>query len=100
MTDRTKTSRPQKSKWYRKPLKLDGINFNKNHFLVGFQWPYTNCMGTTYLTTMTAEGGRPAIFEWEDIKHDKAEIQKRIDALELLLDWYCTPDQLEELRLA
>jgi hypothetical protein len=24
--------------------------------LVGFQWPYTNCMGTTYLTTMTAEG--------------------------------------------
>lgn len=45
-------------------------------------------------------GGRPAIFEWEDIEHDKAEIQKRIDALELLLDWYCTPDQLEELRLA
>ena len=45
-------------------------------------------------------GGRPAIFEWEDIKHDKAEIQKRINALELLLDWYCTPDQLEELRLA
>ena len=57
MTDRTKTSRPQKSKWYRKPLKLDGINFNKNHFLVGFQWPYTNCMGTTYLTTMTAGVG-------------------------------------------
>ena len=45
-------------------------------------------------------GGRPAIFEWEDIEHDKAEIQKRIDALELLLDWYCTPDQLEELRHA
>ena len=45
-------------------------------------------------------GGRPAIFEWEDIEHDKAEIQKRIDALELLLDWYCTPDQLKELGLA
>ena len=45
-------------------------------------------------------GGRPAIFEWEDIEHDKAEIQKRIDALELLLDWYCTPDQLKELDLA
>ncbi len=56
MIDRAKTSRPQKSKWYRKPLKLDGINFNKNHFLLGFQWPYTNCMGTTYLTTMTADG--------------------------------------------
>jgi hypothetical protein len=56
MIDRAKTSRPQKSKWYRKPLKLEGINFNKNHFLIGFQWPYTNCMGTTYLTTMTADG--------------------------------------------
>jgi hypothetical protein len=44
-------------------------------------------------------GGRPAIFEWEDIEHDKAEIQKRIDALELLLDWYCTPDQLKEMGL-
>jgi hypothetical protein len=45
-------------------------------------------------------GGRPAIFEWEDIQADRAEIQKRIDALELLLDWYCTPDQLKELDLA
>lgn len=45
-------------------------------------------------------GGRPAIFEWEDIAADRAEIQKRIDALELLLDWYCTPDQLKELGLA
>ena len=45
-------------------------------------------------------GGRPAIFEWEDIAVDRAEIQKRIDALELLLDWYCTPDQLKELGLA
>ena len=45
-------------------------------------------------------GGRPAIFEWEDIQADRAEIQKRIDALELLLDWYCTPDQFKELDLA
>ena len=44
-------------------------------------------------------GGRPAIFEWEDIQADRAEIQKRIDALELLLDWYCTPDQLKEMGL-
>ena len=44
-------------------------------------------------------GGRPAIFEWEDIQADRAEIQKRIDALKLLLDWYCTPDQLKEMGL-
>jgi len=56
MTDRMKTSRPQKSKWYRKPLKLAGINFSEDHHLIGFQWPYTNCMGTTYLTTMMADG--------------------------------------------
>lgn len=55
MTDRRNPSRPKRSKWYRKPLSLPGINF-KNHHLIGFQWSYTNRMGTTYLTTMTGEG--------------------------------------------
>lgn len=55
MTDRRNPTKPRRSKRYRKPLALPGINF-KNHYLVGFQWPYTNCMGTTYLTTMTDEG--------------------------------------------
>lgn len=54
MTDR-RNPKPRRSKWYRKPLKLEGINF-KGHHLIGMQWPYTNCMGTTYLTTMTADG--------------------------------------------
>jgi hypothetical protein len=54
MTDR-RNPKPKKSKWYRKPLVLPGINF-KNHFYEGFQWPYTNRMGTTYLTTMTEAG--------------------------------------------
>ena len=44
-------------------------------------------------------GGRPAIFEWE-VQADRVEIQKRIDALKLLLEWYCTPDQFKELDLA
>ena len=43
-------------------------------------------------------GGRPMIFEWE-AEADKVEIQKHIDALELLLSWYCTPDQLKELLI-
>jgi hypothetical protein len=55
MTDRTKTATVRKSKFYRKPVALPGINF-KNHFFVDFQWPYTNRMGTTYLTTMTNQG--------------------------------------------
>lgn len=55
MTDR-RNSKPRKAKWYRKPLVLPGINFSDRHHLVGFQWPYTNCMGTTYLTTMTSDG--------------------------------------------
>jgi hypothetical protein len=45
----------RKSKFKRKALALDGVNF-KGHHLVGFQWPYTNRMGTTYLTTMTEHG--------------------------------------------
>lgn len=56
MTDHTKQLRPKISKSYRKPLKLAGINFDIKHHLVGFQWPYTNCLGTTYLTTLTSSG--------------------------------------------
>ena len=40
---------------FRVPLKLDGINF-KDHHLVGLAWPYTNCKGKTYHTTMTDRG--------------------------------------------
>jgi hypothetical protein len=39
------------------------------------------------------------IFVWGDIEADDAEIQKRIDALELMLAWYSTPDQLKEMGL-
>ena len=39
------------------------------------------------------------VFVWGDQEADNAEIQKRIDALELMLKWYSTPDQLKALGL-
>jgi hypothetical protein len=39
------------------------------------------------------------VFVWGDQEADDAEIQKRIDALELMLAWYSTPDQLKEMGL-
>ena len=34
-----------------------------------------------------------------DQEADDAEIQKRIDAAEIMLKWYSTPDQLKEMGL-
>jgi hypothetical protein len=39
------------------------------------------------------------IFVWGDQEADDAEIQKRIDALEILLAWYSTPDELVKMGL-
>lgn len=39
------------------------------------------------------------VFAWNDQEQDDAEIQKHIDAIELLLKWYATPDQLKELGI-
>lgn len=39
------------------------------------------------------------IFVWGDDEADDVEIQKHLDAFELLIKWYSTPDQLRELGL-
>ena len=39
------------------------------------------------------------VFVWGDQEADDAEIQKRIDAAEIMLKWYSTPDQLKEMGL-
>jgi hypothetical protein len=39
------------------------------------------------------------VFEWGDQEADDAQIQKHIDALELILKWYSTPNQLVEMGL-
>lgn len=44
-------------------------------------------------------GASKAVFVWGDDEADDAEIQKHIDALELLLQWYATPDQLKDMGL-
>lgn len=55
MRDKRNPSPPRRSKYDRKALALPGINY-KNNFYVGFQWPYTNRNGVTYLTTLTEHG--------------------------------------------
>ena len=50
--------------------------------------------------SLRADLGNAAwIFAWNDQEQDDIEIQKHIDALELILKWYATPDQLKELGL-
>jgi hypothetical protein len=50
--------------------------------------------------TLRADLGNAAwVFVWGDQEADDAQIQKHIDALELILTWYATPEQLKELGL-
>jgi hypothetical protein len=44
-------------------------------------------------------GANNHVFVWGDQEADGIEIQKRIDALELLLKWYATPEQLAEIGI-
>ena len=44
-------------------------------------------------------GKRRNIFVYGDHEEDDAEIQKHIDAVEIMLKWYTTPDQRKELGL-
>ena len=44
-------------------------------------------------------GAASWVFVWGDQEADDAEIQKRIDALELILKWYSTPEQLVDMGL-
>jgi hypothetical protein len=39
------------------------------------------------------------VFVWGDTEADDIEIQKHIDATELLLKWYATPEQLADMDL-
>lgn len=44
-------------------------------------------------------GAGNAVFAWDDQEQDDEELQKHIDAAELLLKWYAPPAKLEELGL-
>lgn len=39
------------------------------------------------------------VFYWNEPEEDDAEIQKHIDAIELILRWYATTDHLKEIGL-
>lgn len=42
-------------------------------------------------------GAGNSIFVWDDGEADDIEIQRHIDALDVVLSWYGTPDQLKDL---
>lgn len=51
----------------------------------------------TWQTLKKDLGSGTWVFVWGDQEADDAEIQKHIDALELLLKWYATPEQLKDM---
>jgi hypothetical protein len=42
-------------------------------------------------------GTKANVFFWDKPEEDDAEIQKHIDAIDLLLTWYATDEQLKEI---
>jgi len=44
-------------------------------------------------------GANRHVFVYGDPEQDDALIQKHIDALEIILTWYATPDQLKDMGL-
>tara|TARA_R110000822_G_scaffold5031_13_gene21886 strand:+ start:8481 stop:8711 length:231 start_codon:yes stop_codon:yes gene_type:complete len=42
-------------------------------------------------------GNNNHVFVWGDQEADDLEIQKHIDAIDLLLQWYSTPEQLKDI---
>lgn len=53
----------------------------------------------TWETLKSDLGANNHVFVWGDQEADDAEIQKHIDALELILKWYATPEQLKDMGL-
>jgi len=43
--------------------------------------------------------GDSGVFYWDDQEAESAELQKHINAVDVLLSWYCTDKQLEEYGL-
>jgi hypothetical protein len=42
-------------------------------------------------------GANNHVFVWGDQEADDAEIQKHIHAIDLVIQWYATPDQLSKI---
>jgi hypothetical protein len=44
--------------------------------------------------------GGSGVFNWDDQEAENAELQKHIDAVDVILSWYCTDKQLEDYGLS
>jgi hypothetical protein len=53
----------------------------------------------TWETLKRDLGANHHVFVWGDQEADDIQIQKHVDALELILKWYSTPDQMKEMGL-
>jgi hypothetical protein len=53
----------------------------------------------TWETLKSDLGAGNHVFVYGDQEADDIEIQKHIDALELVLKWYATPEQLKDMGL-
>lgn len=53
----------------------------------------------TWETLKQDLGAGKWVFQWGDQEADDAQIQKHIDAIEILLKWYSTPEQLKDMGL-
>lgn len=53
----------------------------------------------TWETLKQDLGAGKWVFVWGDQEADDAEIQKHIDAVELLLKWHATSEQLKDMGL-
>ena len=54
---------------------------------------------STWENLKNDQGNQAWVFVWGDQEADDAEIQKRIDAAELLLKWFSTKEQLAEMGI-
>ena len=44
--------------------------------------------------------GGSGVFNWDDQEAENVELQKHIDAVDVILSWYCTDKQLEDYGLS
>lgn len=54
---------------------------------------------STWENLKNDQGNQAWVFVWGDQEADDAEIQKHIDAAELLLKWFSTKEQLAEMGI-
>jgi hypothetical protein len=54
---------------------------------------------TTWLGEIESikNGGSSGIFNWNDEEADLAELHRHVEAIDMMLNWFATPEQLKEI---